>query len=329
MSNARTKRLNESDKPVINFGIADDQHKLILPQNTTTNLAQITPQDVASLAYDTTLNEVVVNTGSGFTPVGAGGGVGSLNSLTGALSITAGTGITVTPSGSNIAIASTGANTALSNLSNPTAINTNLTFAGTSSVTTAVSGGNAFNLTMTPGQGTGGGSTAGALNLLGGAKVGGSHAAGAVNIIGGGATTNAGGVVDISGGPSVATGGTVNITSGSGNTSGDINIVISNAGSGFDAGTLNIQGGNSDTGSPTTTSLIAGNATAGTNNGANVNLIAGTSAGGQAGSIQMSGAFLQLPTGASDPTATAGSMYYNTGSNTIRWFNGTAWAALT
>lgn len=72
MSGARTKRLNESQNPAINVGIADDFHKLIIPQNTTAKLAQINPQDVGSIAYDTTLQAVVVNTGSGFTPVGSG-----------------------------------------------------------------------------------------------------------------------------------------------------------------------------------------------------------------------------------------------------------------
>lgn len=93
MSNAKTKRLNESDKPAINFGIADNQHKLILPQNTTANLAQITPKEIGSLAYDTTLNQVVANMGSGFSPVGGG---------------------------------SSGANTSLSNLTSPTALNQDL-----------------------------------------------------------------------------------------------------------------------------------------------------------------------------------------------------------
>lgn len=71
MSNARPQRLNETDKPVINFGIADDFHKLIIPQNTTANLALITPKEVGSLAYDTTLDTVVVQTGSGFSPISA------------------------------------------------------------------------------------------------------------------------------------------------------------------------------------------------------------------------------------------------------------------
>lgn len=48
-----------------------------------------------------------------------------------------------------------------------------------------------------------------------------------------------------------------------------------------------------------------------------------------AGNLSWSGAaFAKLPRGTSDPTAPAGSIYYNTGTNKIRWYNGTAWADL-
>ncbi len=70
MSDARTKRLNESQNPAINGGIADEEHKIIIPKNTTAALADILPQE-ASIAYDTTLQQVVVNDGTGFVAVGA------------------------------------------------------------------------------------------------------------------------------------------------------------------------------------------------------------------------------------------------------------------
>jgi hypothetical protein len=76
MSNARPKRLNEIDKPVIDFTIADAQHQLIIPQNTTTNLADI-PNKTASIAFDTTLDKVVFNDGTGFAPISSGGGGGA------------------------------------------------------------------------------------------------------------------------------------------------------------------------------------------------------------------------------------------------------------
>src|ERR1700722_10239074 len=63
---ARPNRLNETDHPIIDFGIADKGHKLIIPQNTTANLADLVNQ-VGSLAYDTTKAALVVNSGSGFT----------------------------------------------------------------------------------------------------------------------------------------------------------------------------------------------------------------------------------------------------------------------
>ncbi len=71
MSNVKSNILKTLQNPIIDGGIADDFHKLIIPQNTTANLAQINPNDMASLAYDTTLNKVVVNNGSGFVAIGS------------------------------------------------------------------------------------------------------------------------------------------------------------------------------------------------------------------------------------------------------------------
>jgi hypothetical protein len=95
MSNARSKRLNETDKPILDMGIADAGHQLIIPQNTTVNLAEIPNTKVGSIAYDTTLAEVVINNGTQFVPVSS----------------------------------SSGASADLSNLTSPTAINEQLTFA--------------------------------------------------------------------------------------------------------------------------------------------------------------------------------------------------------
>ncbi len=80
MSDAKTKRLNESQNPVTDYGIADDLHQLVIPKNTTDNLAEVTSKE-ASIAYDTTLGKVVVNDGSGFVEVGSSGGSGASTAL--------------------------------------------------------------------------------------------------------------------------------------------------------------------------------------------------------------------------------------------------------
>lgn len=61
-------------------GLADQQHAIILPQNTTENLATIA-NVAGSIAYDNEAQQVVVNNGSGFSAVGGGGGEGADQSL--------------------------------------------------------------------------------------------------------------------------------------------------------------------------------------------------------------------------------------------------------
>src|ERR1019366_6592039 len=82
----------------------DNQHQIILPQNTTVNLDAL-QRDKAAIYYDTTLNGVVVDNGISLNPIGATG-VASLNGIIGAVDLIAGSNITLTPSGSNITIAS-------------------------------------------------------------------------------------------------------------------------------------------------------------------------------------------------------------------------------
>lgn len=86
---------------IIDGGLADDGHAIILPKNTTAKLAEMTSVE-AMIAYDTTLQQMVLDSGSGYAPVGGGGGGG--------------------------------ANPSLSNLTNPTAINQDLTFGKTAPV---------------------------------------------------------------------------------------------------------------------------------------------------------------------------------------------------
>lgn len=76
------RRLGDRLKTPIDGGLADNNlNKLVLPSNTTENLAEITPE-VASIAFDTSLGEVVINDGTGFSPVSAGSGANtSLSNL--------------------------------------------------------------------------------------------------------------------------------------------------------------------------------------------------------------------------------------------------------
>lgn len=82
MSNATSrpfpnKKAQTLQNKIVDGGVADNQHMIILPANTTANLSALGRQQ-AALAYDSTLNEVVVDTGSGFSPVAAGGAVTSV-----------------------------------------------------------------------------------------------------------------------------------------------------------------------------------------------------------------------------------------------------------
>lgn len=60
----------------LNFGTASNTNRLLLPNDTTTNLDALT-DTAALLAYDTTLGKVVYNNGSSWTSVGSGAGGGN------------------------------------------------------------------------------------------------------------------------------------------------------------------------------------------------------------------------------------------------------------
>lgn len=76
--------------------------------------------------------------------------------------------------------------------------------------------------------------------------------------------------------------------------------------------------------------ILTGNKTSGTGNSGSIKLYCGTSSGGIRGKIQMEGRCVQLPIAAADPTpAAAGDMYYNSGTNKLKFYNGTAWETVT
>lgn len=77
-------------------------------------------------------------------------------------------------------------------------------------------------------------------------------------------------------------------------------------------------------------SIITGNKTAGTGNSGDITLQTGTSVGGLRGRVSILAKTLGLPTAAADPASPiAGDAYYNTVSNKIKFYNGTAWETVT
>lgn len=101
MSNSRPfpdKAAKTLQNKIIDGGVADNQHQIILPQNTTDNLSDLGRQP-ASIAFDTTLNQVVIDDGSGFSPIGGGGGGGADTQLSNLVAPTA-IPVDLLPSGS-------------------------------------------------------------------------------------------------------------------------------------------------------------------------------------------------------------------------------------
>lgn len=73
MSNAKPSQLKGRQSTALAPGPANNENKIILPANTTASLAEIT-NEIASIAYDTDQETIVINDGSGFQPVSGGGG---------------------------------------------------------------------------------------------------------------------------------------------------------------------------------------------------------------------------------------------------------------
>lgn len=146
------RRLGERFKSAMQGGTADDQlNKFVLPSNVTSELANITPEE-GMMAYDTTLQKVVYNDGSGFGPVSAGitlplttkGDLFGYSTLNARVPVgTNGQVLTADSAqalGLKWATPATSANTALSNLTSPTAVNQDLIFSGTDPSVSAPNG---------------------------------------------------------------------------------------------------------------------------------------------------------------------------------------------
>lgn len=184
--NDRSRKILQNK--AIEGGVADNTRRIVLPQNTTDGLAEL-ERHQGAIAYDTTLDKVVVDDGeTGFSPVSSG--------------------------------SSSGANDTLSNLTAPTAINTDLTFDNNNRVIQIpehTSGaGNGRSLTVKSGDVSLSGRNGGNLTLTGGNSPNGNRG-GTVTITGGLGNSQRGGNIDITGGASTsALGGAVTIASGSG-----------------------------------------------------------------------------------------------------------------
>ncbi len=98
----------------LNFGTATNTNRLLLPTDTTTNLDALTDVE-GLLAYDSTQDKPVYNTGAGWTAVGSGTGGGSGINMLAAYNNNAEAGATTNWSetgGGTLAVTSTAANVA-------------------------------------------------------------------------------------------------------------------------------------------------------------------------------------------------------------------------
>lgn len=189
------------------------------------------------------------------------------------------------------------------------------------------------------GSGDSGGDNTGTVTLKSGAT---QSTSGAVAIgSGSGAPSGFSGSLTLSTGPGGGATGDIEIFSGasSSQTTGHVNIFSSDAG-GQGSGWIALHTGNSGTTYATghialntgntdvatgDISLTSGDSS-GTNSG-DITLTTGAAAGTR-GAIVLDALFASLPTGASDPTAPAGSVYFKTGTNKLRLYDGSSWVDL-
>lgn len=166
------------------------------------------------------------------------------------------------------------------------------------------------NVTIITGSATGGGSS-GSASITTGTSVDGSS--GGLTLLSGGVSgsANSGDLYIASGAPTDGTSGGINISTGTPSGTGSSGQLVMTTGQSTATGTGAI--------------FIVSGDSVGSNSG-DINI--GTGSGAVRGIISLSALMLKLPSGSSDPTGVAGGVYYNTGSNTIRWYDGTTWAAV-
>lgn len=352
----------------VDGSVASNISRVTLPKASTSDLAALARKQ-ATIAYDTTLNEVVIDSGSGFAAVGGGG---------------------------------SGANQSLSNLIGPTAINQDLIIAtGVSSfVKTAddsssdtldlkVQSGNATgddnvtgplflssgdalgsgagisgNTIISSGNADGTGATSGDVKISIGSAAGSEGTRGSIQLvdgsegisgqvwtskddIGSGNWTTlitvksqdaADGTVDsdgilIASGTSPGTSaprhsGTINIASGdSGRQSGNINITSgSQSSSSGNSGNIVLSSGVANARSGDI-SIYTGSAS--NDRSGNISLTTGAITDQPRGHITLDALYLTLPTGDTDPSpGVMASVYFNTGTNKLRLYDGSSWVDL-
>jgi hypothetical protein len=104
---------------------------------------------------------------------------------------------------------------------------------------------------------------------------------------------------------------------------------IGNSGSSANTGNVIIGSGDNSVGSGNSGNLQLSTGAAGSGNSGDIQLTTGASSSGLQGRVLLSSRSLGLPKQSSDPgSATSGDLYYNTGGNVIKYYNGTVWTQL-
>lgn len=211
-----------------------------------------------------------------------------------------------------------GANQSLSNLTEPTAVNVDLIFngGGDAHVKTAdVDEDDSSAITVSSGDSIDGNT---GLAQFSTGSVTGTGQSGRVFLQSGATEVGASGRIQIGSGGGGSASGNITINTGSAAaTDGHSGILNLNTG-GTSDGAGNTGGINITTGDP-----IDGNS-------GSIAITTGTPSGaGSRGVISMNTLALRLPLGDTDPAGVdEGSIYYNSTSHVIRWYNGTDWADL-
>lgn len=283
----------------IDGSVASNISRVTLPKASTDALALLERKQ-ATIAYDTTLESLVVDDGSAFVPVSGGG--------------------------------SGGANDTLSNLSSPTAVNQNLIFdnGGTATIQTKEDSIATKIIQLLTGNVVGSGQS-GRMVLATGASD--NSSTGRIDVLSGNSNGGTSGRINIATGSSDgATTGRIDIVTGAPSavdvSSGRISLLTGSPTGVGNSGNATVETGTVVDGSSGSVNIVTGS-TGGIGNSGNVNISTGILGGaGLRGSILMDALYVSLPTGSGDPMAPAGSAYYNSGTNKLRLYDGSSWVDL-